>query len=1536
MIKKMYSNYEINKKYAIRKLSIGAFSIAIGLFASNMNELPVIGTHLGPSIVQAAEPEVTNWQPEGNIIARGEYSVPWELYENGYLLFKPTTDKNTLRGGNWVDTWLEHSSKIKAIGSTGEIFLPSDSSRLFSTEGDRNQSLLSGIEYIDGSKLNTSKVVNMEKMFYGLRNLKEIDVSNWDTSNVTNMSYMFGSGDDYYYTNSTNYLGLIDNLDVSNWDTSKVINMSGVFLGQKNLTNLNVENWNTSNVKSMSNMFHGAKGLTDLNLSKWDTSNVINMSNMFSNTDNLRNLNVNNWDTSNVTNMYGMFEGTRSLTNLDLNNWNTGKVVNMSKMFSSNGLETLDLNNWNTSNVTNMAEMFYNSGSKTLNINNWDTSKVTDMSGMFRYTKMENLDLNNWNTSNVRNMSAMFMENDNLNTLNISNWDTGNVENMSDMFIRDYKLTSLDLSNWNTSKVTNMGEMFWESGLVNLNLSNWDTSKVESMSRIFVGVGELENLDISNWDTKNVTDLDTIFQANSYLKKIKFGSHFYGNQSNSSPFTAIQPYGKYEADDYGTYTKRWVKEDGSAGPYTVNEWWEAYKANPEMLAGTWVREKKPVLTVNFNTGSNETINPLSVNGNSTDELPVPTEDKPGYKFLGWSKTEDGDIIKNKSEIGQPGETVTLYAKWEKVDNVRKENTPIEMTTVYEGDEELETGTNKEISGVPGEKEIITTYEVTPITGELINPSTTENIITSMTPKTIKIGTKPKVVYSKQGDNVVKTTTRYTVNSNNGDVTENVTEEIVGRGTVADKVVEKRLHYGVEYERNDEVSAGTPNVIRQTGVDGKKTIRTSYNVDPETGNITANEPVETIENPTSQIEVVGTKSEEIVTEQKFKKTYISDENKEKGLTEVSEPGVNGKTIITRTYNLPENIPVREEQDEINGVKIVFNYEFNTAIPNDSQPSITQPTNEIIKVGTKPKVVYSKKGDNVIKTTTRYTVNPNNGDITEDVTEEIVGRGTVADKVVEKRLHYGVEYERNDEVSAGTPNVIKQSGVDGKKITRTSYTVDPETGNITANEPVETIENPTPQIEVVGTKSEEIVTEQEFKKTYIGDETKEKGLTEISVPGVNGKTVITRTYNLPENVPVREEQDEINGVRIVFNYEFNTAIPNDSEPSITHPTNEIVKVGTRPKVVYSKDGDDIVKSTTVYTVDPNNGTISENTTKETFNKNGVKTKVEITSIPSPNKYVKDDTREKSADNIIEQGTPGSKTVTTTYDVNPEDGSKIENVGNPVIVNPTDTIIKVAAKNKVEIVKEKGQIIERTTNYTVNEKTGEISETVTDKLISSSTPLIPNVNGSDLPDEPELNTNEKPEYKESVSTNTTTDEKGNEILPPVVEELPEYNGGANPTDSPVNEKPEYTEELSTNTPIDENENPILPPVVDELPEFTGGVNPSDAPIHEIPEYTDSLSTNTPIDDNGELVLPPVVEKLPEYNGNINHTEIPVNEVPENIVPLNNSTVNNTEKSETAKEEAKKERELPDTNSSSVIVGLVSSVIGTLGLGYKSRGRK
>ena len=48
-------------------------------------------------------------QPEGNVIARGEDGVPWELYENGYLLFKPEVGKDTLTNNSGESTWKVNS-----------------------------------------------------------------------------------------------------------------------------------------------------------------------------------------------------------------------------------------------------------------------------------------------------------------------------------------------------------------------------------------------------------------------------------------------------------------------------------------------------------------------------------------------------------------------------------------------------------------------------------------------------------------------------------------------------------------------------------------------------------------------------------------------------------------------------------------------------------------------------------------------------------------------------------------------------------------------------------------------------------------------------------------------------------------------------------------------------------------------------------------------------------------------------------------------------------------------------------------------------------------------------------------------------------------------------------------------------------------------------------------------------------------------------------------------------------------------------------
>ena len=402
-------------------------------------------------------------------------------------------------------------------------------------------------------------------------------------------------------------------------------------------------------------------------------------------------------------------------------------------------------------------------------------------------------------------------------------------------------------------------------------------------------------------------------------------------------------------------------------------------------------------------------------------------------------------------------------------------------------------------------------------------------------------------------------------------------------------------------------------------------------------------------------------------------------------------------------------------------------------------------------------------------------------------------------------------------------------------------------------------------------------------------------------------------------------------VSFDNELNNQeLPLPKNPPLNEENNIVFKGWTnfesrwdKPKKLYKTVGDVLNAyegKENYYYVDlvPEWGTI-DNTKKET--------KI----IPIETKYLPNPELEPNKKEFESNGKEGEKEIVTIYQVTPITGELTNPTSTENIITPMQPkIIKVGTKPKIEIIKNNNQTIERTTNYSVNEKTGELTETITDKLISINTPLISNPNGND---EPELNINNKPEYKEDVSTNITIDEKENEILPPIVDKLPEFNGGVNLIEPPVTEKPEYTGTLSTNTPIDENGNLILPPVVEKT-EFNGGVNSTEPPVENKPEYKEPISTNTPVDDNGNLILPPVVNDLPEFNGNINHTETLVNEVSENTVPSNNSK--NAEKLKSTKEEIKKERELPNTNSTSILTTLVSSVIGTLGLGYKSKRRK
>ena len=629
---------KMNKKYSIRKLTVGIASISIGLFVANsINLQQLANVNLANNIIKAEGTDVKNWQPEGNVIARGEDGVPWELYENGYLLFKPVEGKDTLTNYGRIDlpSWKEkYHDQIKAIGFTGKTYAPVNSSYLFT--GDRHTwnnfpKKLSNLSYLDASKLETSKVENMEYMFSGASDLTNLDIGKWDTSQVTNMGGMFSET-------------WLTNLDIGKWDTSKVTDMGYMFYEAERLTNLDIGRWDTSKVTDMNHMFSGARGLTNLDIGKWDTSQVTDMSYMFREVS-LTNLDIGKWDTSKVTKMYSMFAGARGLTSLDIGKWNTSKVTNMNYMFNEvRGLTNLD-------------------------IEKWDTSKVTNMSGMFSGA----------------------------------------------------------------------------SSLMNLDVSKWDVSKVEDILYMFTGTPNLVNINTG----ENLKMIEALVEA--------------------------------KGDNI-----RWIREDKTYGPYTSKELYEKYKANPSALAGRWVLGKNSY-TINFNSDTGESIEVLDSKTNETITLPTLTQDKPGYKFLGWSRTQGGEVVTDKVNIANPGETITLYAKWEKVNNITKQNKPIEIVTKYQEDDTLDNDKSQEIEGKAGEKEVVTTYTVTPITGELTNPVVTEKEVRPMTPKIIKIGTKPKLSYSKRGDDIIKSTTTYKVNPSTGEISESKTEEIAKKGVLKDKV-----------------------------------------------------------------------------------------------------------------------------------------------------------------------------------------------------------------------------------------------------------------------------------------------------------------------------------------------------------------------------------------------------------------------------------------------------------------------------------------------------------------------------------------------------------------------------------------------------------------------------------------------------------------------------------------------------------------------------------------------------------------------------
>ena len=179
------------------------------------------------------------------------------------------------------------------------------------------------------------------------------------------------------------------------------------------------------------------------------------------------------------------------------------------------------------------------------------------------------------------------------------------------------------------------------------------------------------------------------------------------------------------------------------------------------------------------------------------------------------------------------------------------------------------------------------------------------------------------------------------------------------------------------------------VVEQDGKTGTTTTETRYTVDKQTGKVSETKGEVTNTPAQDKIIKVGTKPTEKTEIIKAPIEYVGDESREKGSPDIIENGDGSKRIVT-TYTV----------NEITG----------EVLTKDQEPIVQNPIKTIIKIGTKPVIKFENIdpdiekindntraiGDNLTtpgeigskKITTRYIVNPANGELSEQREETIV--------------------------------------------------------------------------------------------------------------------------------------------------------------------------------------------------------------------------------------------------------------------------------------------------------------------------------------------------------------------------------------------------------------------------------------------------------------------------------------------------------------------------------------------------------------------
>ena len=239
------------------------------------------------------------------------------------------------------------------------------------------------------------------------------------------------------------------------------------------------------------------------------------------------------------------------------------------------------------------------------------------------------------------------------------------------------------------------------------------------------------------------------------------------------------------------------------------------------------------------------------------------------------------------------------------------------------------------------------------------------------------------------------------------ITKPKVDRIVLRGTKA-AVATKELDYKTKYVEDKDSEAGKKTVVTK-GSKGHETSTVTHSFNAETGEVTANEPKVEKTESVDEVISVGTKPVVTTKDLDYKTKYVEDKDSEAGKKTVVTKGSKGHETTTITYS--------------------FNSETGEVTANEPKVEKTESVDEVISVGTKPKV-------------------------------EIM------------ETEFKTEKRENKNLKKGEEKII-QAGVKGRETITTTYYLDPETGEVKENKPSLEKVDPVNEIIEVGTQAEKVL-------------------------------------------------------------------------------------------------------------------------------------------------------------------------------------------------------------------------------------------------------------------------------------------------------------------------------------------------------------------------------------------------------------------------------------------------------------------------------